>query len=130
MISIIIPTLNAQTSLHGLLAALGGQTLPCEIIVVDSSSSDQTVKIAESHGAKTLIIKSHDFDHGGTRNLGVSKSTGDILVFLTQDAFPEDRHFLEVLIKPLETPETAAAYGKQIPQEHAKPTEKFARMFN
>ncbi|MEE8329737.1 MAG: glycosyltransferase [Thermodesulfovibrionia bacterium] len=130
MISVIIPTLNAQDSLHRILTSLKEQTILSETIVIDSLSSDNTVEIAESYGVKIIIIKREDFDHGGTRNLAVTHSSGDIIVFLTQDALPEDKYFIENLIKPLEKAGIAAAYGRQIPQIDARPTEKFARFFN
>jgi rhamnosyltransferase len=130
MISIFIPTLNAESSLHGLLTQLKKQPVPCEIVVVDSSSSDNTIKIAQSVGVRTVIIKRNNFDHGGTRNLALTHAKGDIFVFLTQDALPEDIHFLENLIKPLEQHDIAAAYGRQVPKADAMPTERFARLFN
>ncbi len=130
MISVIIPSRNAENNIHDLISSLIKQSTPCEIIVIDSSSSDNTIKIAESHGVKTIIINREDFDHGGTRNLAVTHTVGDILVFLTQDALPADKYFLEKLIKPLENPEIPAAYGRQIPKEDAKPPERFARFFN
>jgi rhamnosyltransferase len=129
-ISVIIPTLNAEEQIHGLLISLKNQSVPCEIILIDSSSSDLTVRTADSLGAKSIIIRREDFDHGRTRNLGASHAAGDIMVFLTQDALPEDRHVLENLIRPLEDPTIAASYGRQVPRPGAKPTEKFARLFN
>ncbi len=130
MISIIIPTLNAEDHIDGLISSLKGQSVSAEIIIIDSSSSDSTVRIAESHDIKTIIIKREDFDHGGTRNMAVSHAKGDILVFLTQDAVPEDKYFLENLIKPLKDNGIAAVYGRQIPRAEARLTEKFARLFN
>jgi rhamnosyltransferase len=130
MISVIIPTLNAENSLETLIASLRTQTVSCEIIVIDSSSPDNTAKIAESQGVKTIIIKREDFDHGGTRNLAASHARGGILAFLTQDALPGDKQFIENLTRPLGEPEIAAAYGRQVPKDDARPTEKFARLFN
>jgi rhamnosyltransferase len=130
MVSVIIPTHNAERYIHDLLTSLKGQSVSCEIIVIDSSSSDCTIKIADSFNVKTKIIIKRSFDHGGTRNLAVTKATGDIIIFLTQDAIPADRYFLEKLIKPLNNPGIAATYGRQIPRTDAKPTEKFSRAFN
>ncbi|MBI5675569.1 MAG: glycosyltransferase [Nitrospirae bacterium] len=130
MISVIIPTRNAEGHIHRLLDSLKKQSVPSETIVIDSSSSDNTVSIAESLGAKTKIIVRGLFGHGKTRNLGVNLASGDIIIFLTQDALPADEHFLKNLIKPLDNPEIAAAYGRQIPKADAKPTEKFSRFFN
>lgn len=130
MITVIIPTRNAEGHIRKLLDSLKRQSVPSETIVIDSSSSDSTVSIAESLGAKTKIIVRGLFGHGRTRNLGVRLAAGGIIVFLTQDALPADKHFLENLIKPLEAPEIAAAYGRHIPKADAKPTEKFSRFFN
>lgn len=132
MISVIIPTRNAEGHIHMLLDSLKRQSVPSEIVVVDSSSTDRTVIIAESLGAKTKIIVRGLFGHGRTRNLAVTLASGDIIVFLTQDALPADEHFLENLIKPLRDrdPAIAAAYGRQLPKADAKPTEKFSRFFN
>jgi len=130
MVSVIIPTLNAANFIHELLTSLREQSIHSELIIIDSSSSDDTVEIAKLYGAKIIQIRKKDFDHGGTRNLAVSHSTGSIIVFLTQDALPEDKFCLENLIKPLENTEVAAAYGRHISDVNAMPAERFARLFN
>jgi rhamnosyltransferase len=130
MISAIIPTLNAGENIDELLTSLENQSIHCEIIVIDSSSSDRTLEIAASHNVKTITINRQDFDHGGTRNLAASHAKGDILAFFTQDALPENRYCLENLIGYLQNSEIAATYGRQIPNTDAKLTEKFARLFN
>jgi len=130
MVSVIIPTLNAEAHIHNLIRALQEQSVSCEIIIVDSSSSDNTVAIAESYGTKVIKIKRKDFDHGGTRNLAASNAKGDILVYLTQDAVLKDSKCIENLIKPLTDPMVATSYGRQLPRMNANPVEKFARLFN
>ena len=85
--SIIIPSCNAGRQFAGLLESLRGQTTRCEIIVIDSSSSDDTVAIAGDHGARTIVIDRKDFDHGGTRNLGVRISSGDPLMRNCSDLY-------------------------------------------
>lgn len=130
MVSVIIPTLNAEAYIHKLLKSLQEQSVSCEIIIIDSSSSDNTVQIARSLGLTAIKIKRKDFDHGGTRNLALSSASGDILVFLTQDALLKDTTCIENLIKPLDEPMVAASYGRQIPRTDANPVERFARLFN
>jgi len=132
MISIIIPTLNASEPLPSLLTKLEHQTcVDKEIIIIDSSSDDDTVEIAKSYGARVLHINRKDFDHGGTRNIAASKSKGDILVFMTQDAIPANEHSLENLIHPFESDEMIAAiYGRQLPSRDATPFSSHLRLFN
>ena len=101
-VSIIIPTLNAARHLPELLPKLKSQTLPpLEIILVDSSSADDTRGIAARHGCRVEVIERSAFNHGGTRNRGASLTSGDILVCMTQDVLPADDTFLEELTRPV-----------------------------
>lgn len=131
MISVIIPTLNGVGYLPELVDSLRHQTLrDIEVIVVDSESDDGTAEVAASLGCIVQRIARGEFDHGGTRNLAVDMSSGDILVFLTQDALPVCEEFLARLIAPIDGRITAAAYARQVPAPEATPTEVFARLYN
>ena len=60
-----------------------------EIIVVVTSSSDDTVKIAEAHGARVFRFPWQD-DFSAARNVSLSKATGDwILVVDADEYFPD-----------------------------------------
>ena len=49
-ISVIIPTLNAENEISGLLDAINKQQIkPDEILVIDSMSSDRTIEICETY---------------------------------------------------------------------------------
>lgn len=130
-ISVIIPTLNAEHELPGLLEALKKQRIKeLEIIVVDSESTDRTVAIAEKAGARVLSVARKDFDHGQTRDLALRESYGEIVVFLTQDAVPANDRFLEKLIRPLSEEKVAVVTGRQLPKTDAVLMEKLVRLFN
>ncbi len=130
-ISVIIPTLNAEKDLSDLLMTLSAQTVaPDEVIVIDSESEDRTASLAEAAGAKVLHVARKDFDHGRTRDFALRQSVGDIVVFLTQDAVPANRSFLENLIRPLGEEKVAVATGRQLPKTDAFPMEKLVRWFN
>jgi rhamnosyltransferase len=130
MTSIIIPTLNAEKQLPGLLDALRSQTIQGEIIVIDSSSLDRTLQIAESFGARTMTIRREHFDHGGSRTLAAKKAEGDILVYLTQDAVPSNANAVENLVKPFEKGNVGAAYGRQLPAPDASVFGAHSRIYN
>ena len=134
-ISVIIPTLNAEKDLPSLLRALQSQTLqPAEILIADSESADGTVRIAEGAAGdlpvRILPVKRAEFDHGKTRDWALWESTGDTVVFLTQDAVPADEHFLENLVRPLAEEKVAVVTGRQLPKADATPMEKLIRTFN
>ena len=61
-LSVIIPTLNAATTLARTLAALEG-----EVLIIDGGSTDATPTIGEAHGA--LVI-------GSARGRGVQLAAG------------------------------------------------------
>ena len=78
---------NEAAKLDRSLASLEGAV--DEIIVVDTGSSDDTVKIAETHGAHVFHFPWQD-DFSAARNVSLSKATGDwILVVDADEYFPE-----------------------------------------
>ena len=119
-ISVVIPTLNAGGQIDRLLSLLEKQTVkPEEILVIDSASTDDTLEQAAKHfGVKTLTIPRASFNHGGTRDEGVKRTRGEIIIFLTQDAIPASEQMIEHLTAPLKKDALIiAAYGRQLPRE-------------
>jgi rhamnosyltransferase len=131
-ISVIIPTRNGAATLGELLAVLARQTIqPDEILVVDSSSEDETVEIARHYGAQVTIIARESFDHGGTRTQLAEAARGELLLFLTQDAIPATRDALAQLVQPFAAhPEVAVSYGRQLPHRDATWSAAALRAFN
>lgn len=99
--------------------------------VIDSGSKDETRRIAVQAGFEVKEISSSEFNHGGTRSLAVDMQTEpyDIVIFLTQDAIPEN-DFISKIVKVFEDSEIACAYGRQLPHIDANPLAKHARYFN
>jgi rhamnosyltransferase len=130
-ISLIIPTLNAGAHLEDLLSRISTQDVkPVEIIIIDSSSEDDTVEIAKRFGARTMVIPRQAFNHGRARNMAAMEAQGDVFAFMTQDALPLSDSLLDALTAPLLSKEIAASYGRQLPRPDASPLEIFARQFN
>ncbi len=100
------------------------------VVIIDSSSTDDTVSVARAAGSTTVVIPRDRFDHGGTRNQGAACAGDvDVLVFMTQDALPVDDGFLAQLVRPLQEG-AAAAFARQLPYPQASPPEVFARTCN
>jgi len=129
-ISVIIPTFNAQNYLPKLLEKLSNQTIDFELIIIDSSSTDNTQEIAKQYTNNIIKIPKSEFDHGGTRTKAAKAASGDILIFLTQDAMPTDNSALKRLIKPILKGEAVAAYGRQLAHNNATIFAKHLREFN
>jgi rhamnosyltransferase len=130
MISIIIPTYNRADQLEPLLQALDTQSVRGEVFVVDSSPDGRCAALALGYGATTETIDSRDFDHGGTRANAAKKASGDIIIFLTQDALPVDKKAIENILKCFEDEKIGAAYGKQLAYPDATLFGAHLREFN
>lgn len=132
-VSLVIPTLDAESDIEGLLNRIYRQTRrPDEVIVVDSCSSDRTVDIVKSFEWVRLIsIERSEFDHGLTRDMALRESSGDIVCFMTQDAVPADDFYIENLIAPILTDDrVAVSSGRQLPKDDARRFERLVREFN
>lgn len=131
-ISVIIPTLNAGNKIIQLLDTLKLQRRkPDEILVIDSSSDDGSVqKIANYHGIKLITISREEFNHGKTRDMAVRHTHGDFILFLTQDALPQDTDYIAHLLEPFRDPSVAMVSGRQIARDDARPFERLVREYN
>jgi len=81
-ISVIIPTLNEEKYIETTLFHLVMQK-PYEIIIGDSQSTDNTVKIAKTYGCKVVQCKKVSASIG--RNAGGRAARGEILLFIDAD---------------------------------------------
>ncbi len=124
-IQVIIPTLNAATTIERHLNLLKNQ----DILVIDSSSTDDTVKIAQKLSVDIVSINQDDFNHATTRNIALNYQA-DFYLFLTQDAQPVDENLVENLLKSFEDTDIVVSYARQIPYSSADLIEKFARDTN
>jgi len=129
---LIIPTYNPAPYLDRLIQSVEEQTLrPDEIVIVDSSSSDGSAERLRKWADRFISIDPATFDHGGTRRLAAAAASGDILLFLTQDALPATQDAFERLVAFLESdPKMGAAYGRQIPYDETNLFGKHLRLFN
>lgn len=131
MVSIVIPTHNASLYLPKLLDSLSIQTIPFELIIIDSSSSDNTKDLASREDIVFVRISKMSFNHGTSRNIGVQLAKNDIIVFLTQDACPASSTTLEKLVAMLMSDKRIAmAYGRQLPYPETGAFGRFARQTN
>jgi rhamnosyltransferase len=121
--AICIPTYNAGFIWEEVLRFVNNQDLPgLRKMVVDSGSSDDTVKLAKAYGFEVQQIRSSEFNHGATRQLMADTADDcDICIFLTQDAILASPDSISNLVKAYEDPAVGIAFGRQLPRKNAKP---------
>lgn len=90
-VSVVLPTLDRPEAIYNLLRHLEHQTeAPFEIVVVDQSAVPDA-RVA-AYAAEHLLVRHHRIPVKGlpnARNVGVSLSRGDVVLFLDDDSIPD-----------------------------------------
>ncbi len=132
--SVIVRTLNESRYLDQLLQAIARQDAPeisCEVVLVDSGSTDGTLEIAERHGCRIVHIAREEFSFGRSLNRGCGAATGDVLVITSGHCVPVANDWLQRLCTPLLEGVAQVSYGKQLGGEesHFSECRVFAKYF-
>ena len=136
MTDLIIPVYKPDEKLWKLLDKINEQTSPIEhIYVMQTLTDDELVDRGLSEnlmdrGITVTTLHRETFDHGGTRNKGASLSDADHILFMTQDAVPEDEYLVERLLDKFEEEGVAASFARQLATDDVGPIETYTRSFN
>ncbi|MCA1899817.1 MAG: glycosyltransferase family 2 protein [Chloroflexi bacterium] len=123
--SIVIRAYNEEKHIGRLLEGIRRQTVKdVEIILVDSGSTDGTVSVAESFGAKVVRIRPDEFTFGRSLNFGIKSATRELVVIASAHVYPVYPDWLEMLLRPFEDENVALTYGKQRGPDSAKFSER------
>jgi rhamnosyltransferase len=99
-VSIVLLTKIGCASLEEVLRRVFAQEIEerFEVIAIDSGSIDNTKEILTGFPVSVEEIPPTTFNHGETRNLGARLSNGEYIVYLTQDATPQDGKCIDRLL--------------------------------
>lgn len=128
---VVVPTLNAAEDWSRLTEPLLGCIPADRVLILDSSSTDETANLAAAAGFRLHVIPRSEFNHGGTRQLALKLlPDAEILVFLTQDVEVTEPDGIGRLLGAFVDQMVAAAYGRQLPRLNATQIEAHARFYN
>ncbi len=123
--SIVIRAYNEEKHIGRLLEGIRHQTVKdVEVILVDSGSTDGTVSVAESFGARIVHIRPDEFTFGRSLNDGIKAATRELIVIASAHIYPVYPDWLETLLCPFEDGQVALTYGKQRGPDFAKFSEQ------
>jgi len=77
-----------------------------ELVLIDTGSTDQTIKIAQGYGAKIAYVKTEERNWGAWHNRGIKEASGDWIFYLDADEriTPElQKEIIEVISQKKDT---------------------------
>lgn len=131
-ISLILPTFNEEKRLKDCLNSIKRQKYPpkkIELIIIDDESTDKTVEIAKSFGAKIFRNGSHNCERG--RSIGLKKAKGDLVLIIDADNILPFSDWLERFAQPfLENPDLVGAQtGWYEYEKRSSPFNRYCALF-
>jgi len=100
-ITVVIPTYNSEPRLEKCLKLIRENNYPqdmIEIIVADGNSQDGTIEIAKKYNC-VIINNERRLSEPG-KGIGIANASGEIICFIDDDNFLEDKDFFKKMIEP------------------------------
>jgi glycosyltransferase involved in cell wall biosynthesis len=112
IISAIIPCLDEETAIGGVVAAVLAQNVS-EVIIVDGGSRDRTVERAKAAGARVIVEPRRGYGRAIQAGIAAVRDDADILVFLDGDG-SDPAEFILDLVSPIVAGQAAFVLGSRV----------------
>jgi glycosyltransferase involved in cell wall biosynthesis len=99
-VSVIIPALNEEEPIAGVIHECFETNVPSEIVVVDNGSTDRTAERGRSAGAKVISEPRHGYGRACLAGIRALGSESEIVVFLDGDG-SDCPEFMKQLVDPI-----------------------------
>jgi glycosyltransferase involved in cell wall biosynthesis len=110
----IIPVLNEQKTVKGVVKAVLGSGLFNEVIVVNDGSTDKTPAILKTFGNQIQVVSFvKNRGKGYALAAGIKKAASELVVFLDGDAVTLSSRHLQTMLKPFENGKTRVVIGHE-----------------
>ncbi len=84
-VSAIVPAYNHARFVAEAVASALTQSHPCEVVVVDDGSTDETPAALAAFGDRIRVLRQQNRGVSAARNRGVAACTGEVVAFLDAD---------------------------------------------
>lgn len=111
--SVIVRARDEVATIGITLAALRRQSLPLQVIVVDSGSTDGTVEVARQWADRVLQLPQEQFSYGRALNIGAADATARFHVSLSAHCLPPHDRWVEAALRHFSRPDVAAVGGNR-----------------
>ncbi len=129
----VIPAYKPGHDLRELVEKLLDQTVRLGRIIIintDREYFDEKEYLIVP-AVEVVHITRHEFDHAGTRDMGLRMSDADYVLFMTMDAIPKDNYLVEKLLSGFRRADNiAVSYARQLPKKDCNRIEQITREFN
>jgi glycosyltransferase involved in cell wall biosynthesis len=98
-VSVVIPALNEEEPIGGVVREIAATKIPGEIIVVDNGSSDRTAEQAREAGAR-VVVAPRGYGRACAAGVVAVRPECDIIVFLDGDG-SDCPEFIKQLVDPI-----------------------------
>lgn len=129
----VIPAYKPGRDLRELVEKLLDQTVRLGRIIIINTDREffDEKEYLIAPAVEVVHITRHEFDHAGTRDMGLRLSDADYVLFMTMDAIPKDNYLVEKLLSGFRRADNiAVSYARQLPKKDCNRIEQITREFN
>jgi len=99
MVTVIIPTLNEQSTISQVIQLISASSLVTEILVIDDKSLDSTIENARFSNVK--VYTSTKLGKGASMRDGMLLANNEIIVYLDADIITYPENIIDILVSPI-----------------------------
>lgn len=129
----VIPAYKPGHDLREMVEKLLDQTVRLGRIIIINTDREyfDEKEYLIAPAVEVVHITRHEFDHAGTRDMGLRMSDADYVLFMTMDAIPKDNYLVEKLLSGFRRADNiAVSYARQLPKKDCNRIEQITREFN
>jgi rhamnosyltransferase len=127
--TVVVRSKNKESTIEATLQSIRAQTVPAEIVLVDSGSTDSTLDRARPYVDVVRHIRAQDFTFGGALNVGAAAASGSLIFALSAHCTLPDREWMARSIAHYADEQVAASFGIAFDPRGVKMTDARALTF-